>query len=356
MHTLYRYIARRIITCLTLTTSSLMLVTIVIDLAENLDTFIDFQATPQLIFLFYIFRIPYWLILILPISCLFGSIFAFTSLTRHNEIVGMKTVGIGINHILLPVFGCGLTISGLAFIFTDYVVPITTLRHNEINSQIMAQQSDDGSQRRVLIQGKQGQIIFARNYDANRKYAKDVSIEIFSESILSERILAKHLFWRKPDWISVDVQHYQFKEESQIVTKFDTLLISDLKLTPIDFTRQIKLPEEMTYSELENYILRASARGEDVIRHRVDLQLKLAIPFACFVIIVLGATIGARTHRSSITNSFGFGILICFGFYSSLKIGQALGWNNLISPWFSAWYTNILYTCLTLCIIWKTNK
>ena len=216
--------------------------------------------------------------------------------------------------------------------------------------------SDDGSQRRVLIQGNRGQIIFARNYDANKKYAEEISIEIFSKSILSERIVAKHLFWRNPDWISVDGQHYHFREKSQVITRFDTLLISDMELTPIDFTRQIKLPEEMTYSELEKYIIRASARGEDVIRHRVDLHLKMAIPFACFIIIVLGATIGARTRQTSITNSFGFGILICFGFYSSLKFGQALGWNNLMSPWFSAWFTNILCTLLTLCIIWRTNR
>ena len=356
LHTLYRYIARRLLLCLTLTTSSFLLITIVIDLAENLDTFIDFEATLPLMILYYIYRIPYWLILILPISCLLGSIFALTSLTRHNEIAAMKTIGFSINHILLPVFCCGITVSALAFIFTDYVVPKATSRHNDVNNQIMAQQSSDGSQRHVLIQGIRGQIIFARNYDAKKKYAEDISVEIFENFILSERIVAQHLFWRKPNWVSVDGYRYTFGERTQRATRFDTLVIPGLELTPADFTRQIKLPEEMTYSELKRYISRGNARGEDVIRHRVDLHLKSAVPFACLIIMVLGATIGANTHQTNISNSFGFGILICFGYYSCLKIGQALGWNGLLSPWLSAWFTNMLFVSLTICLIWRTNK
>ena len=356
MYILHQYIARRLLVSLTLTTFTFLLITIVIDLAENLDTFIDFEAKLYLIFLYYVYRIPYWLILILPISCLLGSIFAMTSLTRHNEIAAMKTMGLSTYHILMPVLCCGLIISGLAFIFTDYIVPRATLQHNDINNQIMAQQSNTGSQRHVLIQGSQGEIIFARNYDAKKEFAKDISIEMFTNSALSERIVAKNLFWRKPNWIAVDGCRYTFQGKIQITTIFDTLTIPHSDLRPVDFTRQIKLPEEMTYSELKSYIYRGNARGEDVLRHRVDLHLKIAVPFAALIIVILGATIGANTHRTSISNSFGLGILICFGFYSCLKTGQALGWNGVLSPGFSAWFTNALFVCLTIYIFWRTNK
>ena len=74
---------------------------------------------------------------------------------------------------------------------------------NKINNQIRAQLSDDGSQRHVLIQGGLGEIIFARNYDAKKERAEEVSIEMFTNSKLSTRIIAENLFWNKHDWIAV---------------------------------------------------------------------------------------------------------------------------------------------------------
>ena len=356
MNILNKYIARRLLISLLLTTLTFLLITLVIDLTENIDTFIDYEAKIDLIALYYAYRIPYWLILILPISCLLGSIFALTSLARHNEVTAMKTLGFSINRILIPIFFCGASISGFAFVFTDYVVPSATLNHNKINKQIRSQQSDDGSQRHVLIQGSLGEIIYARNYDAKIERAEEVSIEMFTNSKLSTRIIAENLFWNKHDWIAVEGYRYTFRENDQTTTSFDTLAIKLSKLSPEDFSRKIKLPEEMTYSELKTYISRGNVRGEDVSRHRVDLYLKGALPFASFIIIVLGSTIGANARSTSISNSFGSGILICFVFYGCLKTCQALGWNGLISPLLSAWSTNILFVCLTLCIIWRINK
>ena len=66
--------------CLGLAIVSLILISVVIDLTENIDTFIDFSAQPQQIALYYAYRLPYWTILTLPIAALLGSLFALTAL------------------------------------------------------------------------------------------------------------------------------------------------------------------------------------------------------------------------------------------------------------------------------------
>jgi len=356
MRTLDLYLLRRLALCIALAVAALLLVSVVIDLTENIDTFIDFEAHPQQIALYYLYRLPYWTILTLPIAALLGSLFALTSLARHNEIAAMKALGIGLGRILTPVFLSAFAISALAFLFTDLVVARATLRHNEINDSIRSQQQSDGSRRQVLLQDANGQLIFARNYDARQERADEVSWEHLVEGVPSERIIARRMFWRNGHWIAHQGRHYTLSTTGQTDAAFDSLALSTLTLTPQDFARQHKDPEEMSYNELSGFIERATQRGEDVTRHRVDLHLKISFPLTCFIIITLGAILGANAQRTGLANSFGLGVFICFAYYSCLKAGQALGWNEVLTPWLGAWIANLFFALLALVLFWRAHK
>ena len=117
MRTLDLYLVRRFLLCLGLAVVGLLLLAVIIDLTENIDTFIDFEARPGHILLYYFYRLPYWLIVPLPIAALLGSLFALTSLARHSEITAMKATGIGLYRLLTPVFLCGLAVAAGAFFF-----------------------------------------------------------------------------------------------------------------------------------------------------------------------------------------------------------------------------------------------
>ncbi|MFT5086787.1 MAG: lipopolysaccharide export system permease protein [Candidatus Latescibacterota bacterium] len=356
MRTLDLYLLRRLALCLSLAVVALLLVSVVIDLTENIDTFIDFEARPQQIVLYYLYRLPYWTILTLPIAALLGSLFALTSLARHNEIAAMKALGLSLGRILAPIFLSALCISALAFLFTDIVVARATLRHNEINDAIRSQQNSDGSRRQVLLQDTDGQLIFARNYDARQERADEISWERLVEGVPNERVIARRMFWRNGRWIAHQGRHYSFSTTGQTDTAFDSLALSNLTLTPQDFARQHKDPEEMSYRELSAFIKRATRRGEDVTRHRVDLHLKISFPLTCFIIIALGATLGANAQRTGLANSFGLGVFICFAYYSCLKAGQALGWNEVLTPWLGAWIANLFFAILALALFWRAHK
>ena len=359
MNTLDCYIVRRLALCLGLAVVCLILISVVIDLTENIDTFIDFSARPQQIALYYLYRLPYWAILTLPIAALLGSLFALTSFARYSEIAAMKALGISLARILMPVFVCATVLSTLAFLFTDYVVPQATLQHNRIDREIRSQQRSDGSRRQVLLRDSDGQLIFARSYDAIQQRANEVSWERLREGVPTERIVAQHIQWEDSLWIAHNGRHYAFsnhENHEQAETSFNSFRLESISLKPSDFSRQHKDPDEMNYAELKAFIDRAIQRGEDVTRQRVNLHLKVSFPLACFIIITLGATLGANTRSTGMANSFGLGVLICFTYYSSLKAGQALGWNEVIAPWLGAWIANILFTLLASALIWRAHK
>ena len=79
MTLLDRYVLRRFLGSLALSAIAMWLVTVVVDLIENIDTFIDHEASLRQIAHYYLFRTPYWVLLALPIglqNCIFDEFLA----------------------------------------------------------------------------------------------------------------------------------------------------------------------------------------------------------------------------------------------------------------------------------------
>lgn len=356
MRLLDKYLLSRFIAALTLSVVGLLLIAIVVDLTENIDTFIDHHAAVTQILFYYLYHTPYWIILTLPIAALMGALFSLNGLARRNEITAMKAAGISLYRVLAPVLVFAAVFSGLAFLFADRVLPPATFRYNTIRDEIRSYSRSDGSRRQVLLQDVDGQYIFTRSYDARRRKAHEILWERQRDSRIAERVVANRLEWRDGGWMVFEGRHYRFGAEEIASSAFDTLKLERLTLQPSDLERQQKKPEEMNFAELQSYISRARANGEDVTRQLVDLHLKISFPVTCFIVVLLGAPLGANTRRAGWANSFGVGILVCFAFYSCVKMGQALGWNQILPPMLGSWLANIVFGLFSAILLWRAHK
>ncbi len=356
MRLLDRYLLRRHLLCLVGAMFSLLLIAVVVDLIEHIDTFIDYQATAWQILRYYVYHAPYWIALTLPIAALLGTLFSLASLARANELTAMKAAGISLYRLLAPLLWFSLFFGGLAFFFTDLVVPSATYRYRLVWDEIRGVGRTDGSRRQVLLQDVEGQLIFARSYDAARQQASQVSWEQERGGRVVRRLEARRLERRGDQWLMVEGRELLLDGDQTQTRTFAEQPLTSLTLQPEDFAQLRKKTEEMDYGELRAYITRARANGEDATRQQVDLQLKIAFPFTCFVIVLLGAPLAADARRAGLAGSFGKGILICFVYYSAVKAGQALGWNELLAPGLAAWLPNMVFGALGLVLLWRAPK
>ncbi|MBD05080.1 MAG: hypothetical protein CME24_12125 [Gemmatimonadetes bacterium] len=364
-----RYVLRRHVYCLAMSGIALWSIAVIVDLIENIDTFIDHDAGLVQIIHYYLYRSPYWIVLTLPITTLLGTLFSLTGLARRSEVTAAKAAGISLHRLLAPLYLFSLLFAGLAFIFTDVIVPPATYAYNTTRDEIRSYRRTDGSRRQVLLQDVKGQFIFARSYDHTRVRAHDVTWERTNHQRTMERAVGRQLQWRQTDsnqaaggdatsqgrWWLVDGHYHTLDGEKVETVPFDSLALSQLTLLPADFARQQRKPEEMNYAQLDRYIERAQGNGEDVTRHLVDLHLKVSFPITCVVIFCLGAPLAANARRSGRANAFGVGVLICFVFYSCVKAGQALGWNGVLGPWLGAWVANLLFSILGFFLLRRTH-
>ena len=357
MTLLDRYLLRRFLACLGLSAAGMWGLAAVVDLTENIDTFIDHQATLRQIGRYYLYRSPYWILLTLPVTTLLATLFCLSGLARRSEIVAVKAAGVGLHRFLAPLYAFSVAMVAATLLFTDLVVPPATWRYNTTRDEIRSYRRSDGSRRQVLLQDVDGQFLFARSYDHVRRRASDVTWELTRGRRTLERATARTASWRPGPggWMLRDGYHHAFEAAGPVETPFDSLALTRLTLSPEDLARQQKEPEEMDYSELARYVDRARANGEDVTRHLVDLHLKISFPFTCLVILLLAAPLGAGARRTGRALHFGLGILICFAFYGSVKTGQALGWNGVLAPWLGAWLANLVYGGLAILLLRRAH-
>ena len=355
MTRLDRYLLGRYAAYLAFSLAALWALSVVVDLIENIDTFIDHEAALGQIIRYYAYRSPYWLVLTLPVAVLLATLFCLTGLARRSEVTAVKAAGVSLYRFLLPLFVFALVFGGAAFLFTDWVVPPATYAFNSVRNEIRSYSRSDGSRRQVLLQDVGGQVVFARSYDHGRQRAHDVLWESTRAGTVNLRATGQRLSWGDGVWTLEEGRLYDLSGAGPGAS-FDALVLDELTLRPADLARQQKKPEEMDFAELSAYIDRARANGEDVTRNLVDLHLKVAFPLTCFVILLLGAPVAASARRASRANTFGIGVLICFVFYSCVKAGQALGWNGLVDPWLGAWIANLAFGLVGTALLWRAHK
>jgi lipopolysaccharide export system permease protein len=117
-----------------------------------------------------------------------------------------------------------------------------------------------------------------------------------------------------------------------------------------DFLEVHRESEELSYRALHRHIRQLREKGIDPSSYLVDLNLKLAVPFASFVLACIAVPLGGRVQRHpSIAAILGTGLVIGFGYWVILALTNALGQSGTLPAFVAAWAANVI--CLLLAAV-----
>jgi len=322
------------------------------------------KEVPKIIILkFYLYSLPYIVLLILPIAGLLASLFSVGQMARHNEIVAIKSSGIPLSRILLPIFIIAIFISGIAIYFGEKVVPIASIKREDINNEYLEtyKQRSRTVFKDIQLKDKLDRRISIRRLEAGMKIAQQISIQKFNNLALVNRIDAEKMVWEDGKWVLLNGYERQFhsNDENEVEEEakpFDRLEIPDLDIEIERLLIMKKKTEEMSYGELKTFIAEVIRNGGDPNRWLVDLYLKMSFPFANFIIVLFGAPLSAKKQRSSAGLSFGISLAICFVYFGIVKTLQTMGHNGTLSPIVAAWAANVLFGLIGLIMLFKARQ
>ena len=130
-----KYILNNFLVKFFLTIGCLLVITILIDVIDHLNKFIDAKIPQSEIINYYYYSLPWFISIGIPISCLISTIFSLGLLQRQNEITAMKSSGLSIFRISSILLIIGIFISISSFYFDNYLVTNALNIRNEIDNK-----------------------------------------------------------------------------------------------------------------------------------------------------------------------------------------------------------------------------
>jgi lipopolysaccharide export system permease protein len=340
-----RYIFSSFIAALTIALVGFVIIFLVVDLFEKIDTYVDHDAKAASIVKYSVYKTPQIVTTVLPVAMLLGCLFGIGNLTRRNELLPLQNAGLSQNRILAPVYFAGLIISGAAFAAGETIVPRANEELERVwRTEIRGEPSDPGQLRtNVNYLGEGGRYFLIGRYDARRQMMHDVVVETFASNTLVERLDAKEAVWIGGRWEFRNGFLRRFVDDREEAEPFRTTTLVGLMETPEDFAKPAKNAEEMSHAELRRLVRKTRASGGAATREEVEMHMKISFPFSNVVLILLGSQLAARRRRSGLAVSFAVTIGIAFVYYGAIRIGEALGINDTIPPLTAAWLGNAVF-------------
>ncbi|RKZ28826.1 LPS export ABC transporter permease LptG [bacterium] len=318
----------------------------IVDIVENMDKFIDRGAALADVILYYLTYMPFVIVLVSPIALLLSANFACGYMSRHREIVAIRSGGISSLRVALPILAFGLIWSLIMMFFAEFVVPTTnTMRENIKNERIDKKgKKVTGKIRDLLYQTEDGRVLSIGLMDPKRNKGRDVLIVSFDrKDNIRELIRAREMVYDGGKWELHDGHIYDFTEDSLgKYERFPEMRIS-LSETPDELAERRADPDEMGFFELLEFIKRVRRAGSDAYVERTDLIMKVSYPFINFIIVLFGVPLVLRFRRSGMVIGFAQSITIAFAYFAAIRVGQALGYNGTIPPFFAATLGNIVF-------------
>jgi len=357
MTLLDRYISKRFVQILLFAIVAFISIFLIVDLIENLDTFIDNNYPPIIVVEYYIHYIPFIIVLVLPVAMLLSALFSIGGMARQNEIVAMKAAGISLYRIFLPILLISILVSLISMTVANTLVPFSAQRQAEINDQYKRKRPRSKRLSNIYIRDEQGRRISMRYYNIISNTGNTVSIRLFDGQRLVSRIDARRITWQDSIWLLHDGYDRTFTEKGEIATPFKKRFLRDSSLEPKKIAQVLKKPEEMSYFELKDFIKEVKRNGGNPNRWRVDMYLKVALPFANFIIVLFGLPLSSsQTRRSGAAKGFGISLAVTFIYFGILKTTQAMGHNDKIEPLLAAWFANIVFGFLGMIVLLRARK
>tara|TARA_B100000427_G_scaffold193380_1_gene160735 strand:+ start:5028 stop:6116 length:1089 start_codon:yes stop_codon:yes gene_type:complete len=328
--------------------------TVLFDLIGNA---VKYSIPFTTVLLIIILKLPFVIGIAIPMSTLFATITVFGRLANDLEILALRSTGISIVRLLIPVFFVGLFISLASLWFSDVLIPKSSTiaqnlrlsyKHNKkpnIQSNINITEYKNNLPYRIINIAEKEGVKF-----------KNITIAEYNKGNLERLIRSKTGQWLESGgWIFFDGIMHVFETTNQnkiSIIKFKKEFIN-IDINPINLENRNKSTEEMNQEELKEKINFLSKTGKDPIKLIMDLHTKNAIAFSSLIYCFLGALMGLKPHRSSSTMGIGLSLIIIFTYIILMAIGTGLGLSKTLPPIVAAWFPNIIIGSISIILVKK---
>jgi lipopolysaccharide export system permease protein len=323
---------------------------VTVDFFERVGTLLSAETSIWSVTRYFFYKSPLLISRVIGFATLFSTLFCIGMLARTQEITAMRSSGISVQRIGLPLLILAFAICGMTFIWNETLVPVfahnaQTIYLTEIRNK--QQQSLLGT-RDIWIRGDSS-FINIDNFDARAATLQRVTVFLLNRDFsLRSLIEVPKAQWTNDGWKVEQATEWTRLANGKMLSQQATITLP-MTETPADLKLLARDAEEFTFFDLQKQIADMRSKGVDTTAFEVDLQTKLALPFISPLMVLLALPFGIKRQMSgSVSLSFGVAMLIGFSYWVLTAFCISLGHGGAVTSWVSAWSPNGIFLLIAL--------
>lgn len=330
-------------------------IAVIFDFSEKIDDFIEKQAPLKAIVLdYYLNFIPYFATLFAPMFVFISVIFFTSKMAINTEIIAILNAGMSFRRLLVPYFIAAALIASFTFVLTNFVIPHSNIKRLGFEEKYWR----DPGFRKVSLTALHRQVypnvyIYMESYNAITQTGRNFSMEKFDDhGKLEAKMSAQMVRWDTTinKW---GAWWYNIRETDSLGERLSTGRRIDtvLNVTPADFARSPEFVGTMNHRELKDYIGVLKLQGSDELKlYLNEKHRRYAMPFAFFVLTLIGVSLSSRKIRGGIGMQIGLGLMLTFSYILFMQFASQFSLKGDLNPALAMWLPNIIYTFIALVV------
>ncbi|MEW6544977.1 MAG: LPS export ABC transporter permease LptG [Nitrospirota bacterium] len=363
MTILFRYMAREYLKVFTMCLAGLMTVYLVVDFFEKVRKFVKYDADLSAILGYFVLRIPHILFQIAPLAVLMATLLTLGMLSRNHEVTAMRSCGISLYRIAAPFLCVALAVSLVLLGVSAEVMPLATTQAEYVKAALIEKKPSLASFKadRPWLQLGDQTLLKVEMVEPDGRTLRGIRLyRLGPDFQLTEITEAKRIRHTEQGWVLESGAHRRLLPDGRLaVDLFDRLPVN-MSQTPEDFNAWASLEsEEMTLQALRGYIDRLQRDGYGFARSLTDYYGRVAFPFVCVVMAVVGIALSLRrtgVRGGGMAVGIGQALVIGFLYWTTHSIAIALGRSGVLVPLLAGWIANLLFLSFGFSMFLKVRQ
>lgn len=352
------YIIRKFMGTFFLIIGVILVVSVVFDISEKIEDFIDGQAPlEEIVFDYYLNFIAYYGNLF-SAFLIFITVVVFTSrLASRSEIVAMLSGGMKFRRLLRPYMIAATILVVLSLLLNHIFIPranSTRLAFEEIYLRGNFYQKGEHFNYEI----EPGTIIYFQSFNFKTNLGQSYSVEKWKDNEIVYKLFSDRAIYDTTSgrWSIVNF-NIREKVGDKEVFREGALMDTVLTFTPEDLGRRVTFASSMGYAEINKYIREEKAKGSDKVAFiELEKHQRTSYPFATYVLTLIGVSISCRKQRGGIGLHIAYGFFIVFTYIFAMRVASVAATNLGMDALIAVWIPNAIFLLLGLVLVRFTPK
>jgi lipopolysaccharide export system permease protein len=306
---------------------------------------------------YFLWEMPAFLLDVIPMAMLFGTLLSMGRLSGESEIAAMKAGGISLLRMFLPLAIVGLVVSLFTLLIQEELVPLANDRAAYLLQTEIQKLSPSASNLYVptALPGGGKQVTIAGALDPQTESLLNVTVLRYdARGRLDEMILSDRAHYERPTWTFQNETTYDFSGPD-ITTMTSASLQVDIGERPSEIAKhnlETNDPENLSRGEIKTALESPTLSDQQRRIFSATYASKLARPFAALVFVLFAFPLGMRRIRGGgAALGFGLALAIVFVYYVILTIALSIGSFALPLAGIAAWTPNAIFSVIGLWLL-----